>query len=172
MGATKSISMVTRNVYDGLGNLVSRTEADGQPQAKTTRYVYDAAGRQIRTVYAPVSVYDATADNLLTNGASGVAARKESAPISLTSDVLYDAFGNAVAGRDVAGAVSYKVYDKTGALKYEVDAEGFVTEYERNPQGDDAAPALRHQDLPRQPWLRGHHRGNGGGGGQCRRGRS
>ena len=55
VGATKSVSMVTRNVYDGLGNLVARTEADGQPQAKTTRYVYDAAGRQIRTVYAPVS---------------------------------------------------------------------------------------------------------------------
>ncbi|MCZ8384134.1 LysM peptidoglycan-binding domain-containing protein [Achromobacter xylosoxidans] len=136
VGASKSISMVTRNVYDGLGNLISRTEADGQPQAKTTRYVYDAAGRQVRTIFAPVNVYDAAADNLLTNGASGVAARKESAPISLTSDVLYDAFGNAVAGRDVAGAISYKVYDKTGALKYEVDAEGFVTEYERNAQGD------------------------------------
>lgn len=136
VGATKSISMVTRNVYDGLGNLVSRTEADGQPQAKTTRYVYDGAGRQIRTIFAPVNVYDAASDNLLTNGASGVAVRKEGAAISLTSDVLYDAFGNAVAGRDVAGAISYKVYDKTGALKYEVDAEGFVTEYERNAQGD------------------------------------
>ncbi|WZB75879.1 hypothetical protein WJ972_07340 [Achromobacter insuavis] len=135
VGPAKSISMVTRNIYDGLGNLVSRTEADGQPHAKTTRYVHDAAGRQIRTVFAPVNVYDSAADDVLANGASGAAARKESAPVSLVVDVLYDAFGNAVAGRDVAGAVSYKVYDKTGALKYEVDAEGYVTEYERNAQG-------------------------------------
>ncbi|HCH0556866.1 TPA: RHS repeat protein, partial [Pseudomonas aeruginosa] len=136
VGEAKRISVVTRNVYDGLGNLVSRTEADGQPQARTTRYGYDAAGRQIRTVFAPVKVYDAASDSLLTNGASGSAARREGAATSLTSDVLYNAFGEAVAGRDVAGAVSYKVYDKTGALKYDVDAEGYVTEYERNALGD------------------------------------
>ena len=53
-------------------------------------------------------MYDAAADTPLTNGASGVAVRREGAPISLTSDVLYDAFGDAVAGRDVAGAVSYR----------------------------------------------------------------
>ncbi|WZB63230.1 hypothetical protein WJ970_09575 [Achromobacter xylosoxidans] len=50
--------------------------------------------------------------------------------------MLFDTFGNAVAGRDVAGSISYKVYDKTGALKYEVDAEGYVTEYDRNAMGD------------------------------------
>lgn len=136
LGASVAASVVTRYEYDGLGNVLARTEAAGRPEAVTTRYVYDAAGRQIRTVYAPVSVYDPSADNLLTNGATGVAARKEGAPISLTSEVLYDAFGNAVAGRDQAGAVSYKVYDKAGALKYEVNAEGYVTEYERNAHGD------------------------------------
>lgn len=136
LGASVAAAVVTRYEYDGLGNLIARTEAYGRPEAVTTRYVYDAAGRQIRTIYAPVSVYDPGADNLLTNGATGLATRKEGAPISLTSDVLYDAFGNAVAGRDQAGAVSYKVYDKSGALKYEVNAEGYVTEYERNAQGD------------------------------------
>lgn len=136
LGASVAAAVVTRYEYDGLGNLVARTEAFGRPEAVTTRYVYDAAGRQIRTIYAPVSVYDPGADNLLTNGAAGLAERKEGVPISLTSDVLYDAFGNAVAGRNQAGAVSYKVYDKTGALKYEVNAEGYVTEYERNAQGD------------------------------------
>lgn len=54
-----------------------------------------------------------------------MAARKESAPIPLTADVLHDAFGDAVVDRDVADAV-----------KYEADAEGYVTEYERNAQGD------------------------------------
>jgi YD repeat-containing protein len=136
LGASVAAAVVTRYEYDGLGNLTARTEAFGRPEAVTTRYVYDAAGRQIRTIYAPVSVYDPAADNLLTNGAAGLAERKEGVPISLTSDVLYDAFGNAVAGRNQAGAVSYKVYDKTGALKYEVNAEGYVTEYERNAQGD------------------------------------
>jgi len=134
--AAQAVSMVTRNVYDALGNLVARTEGDGRPEARTTRYVFDAAGRQIRTILAPVNVYNAQADNLLTNGASGVAGRTETAAVSLSSDVLYDAFGNAVVGRDVAGAISYKVYDKNGALKYEVDAEGYVTEYDRNAQGD------------------------------------
>ncbi|UIP21724.1 LysM peptidoglycan-binding domain-containing protein [Achromobacter deleyi] len=132
----QSVSMVTRNVYDALGNLVARTEADGRPEARTTRYAFDAAGRQIRTTFEPVDVYNAQADNLLTNGASGVAGRRETAGVALHADVLYDAFGNAVVGRDVAGAVSYKVYDKNGALKYEVDAEGYVTEYDRNAQGD------------------------------------
>ncbi|WP_434644479.1 LysM peptidoglycan-binding domain-containing protein [Achromobacter piechaudii] len=136
LGASVAAAVVTRYEYDGLGNLVGRTEAFGRPEAVTTRYVYDAAGRQIRTIYAPVSVYDPGADNLLTNGATGLAERKEGSPISLTSDVLYDAFGNAVAGRNQAGAVSYKVYDKRGALQYEVNAEGYVTEYERNAQGD------------------------------------
>ncbi len=134
--AAQSVSMVTRNVYDAMGNLVARTEADGRPEARTTRYVFDAAGRQIRTIFAPVDIYNVQADNLLTNGASGIAGRTETTGVSLNADVLYDAFGNAVVGRDVAGAISYKVYDKNGALKYEVDAEGYVTEYDRNAQGD------------------------------------
>ncbi|WZB69032.1 RHS repeat domain-containing protein [Achromobacter xylosoxidans] len=58
VGANRSVSLVTRNVYDALGNLLSRTEADGQPEARTTRYVYDAAGRQVRTIFPPVSLYD------------------------------------------------------------------------------------------------------------------
>ena len=36
-----------------------------------------------------------------------------------------------------------QVHDKTGALKYEVDAEGYVTEYERNAHGD-VTLRLRH----------------------------
>ena len=48
----------------------------------------------------------------------------------LGQQTFYDAMGNAIANRDVAGNYSYKLYDKLGRVTYEVDTRGYVTGYE------------------------------------------
>ncbi|RKP48432.1 LysM peptidoglycan-binding domain-containing protein [Trinickia fusca] len=127
--------IVTRMGYDGLGNLRSRTEAYGRPEARTTTYSYDPLGHQIGTSVTGLTVYAPGADNLATNGATGLATRTETAAQRSTT-VVYDVFGEAVANLDAVGAVSYKVYDKTGHVAYDVDALGYVTSYTRNAFGD------------------------------------
>ena len=57
---------------------------------------------------------------------------------STTTTTFYDAFGNAVANVATATTgqsappVSYKVYDLSNRLVYEIDAKGFVTGYQRD----------------------------------------
>lgn len=136
-GATTA-NLVTRLRYDALGNLIARTEAEGLPGERTTRYEYDAVGRQIRTIYPAVPVYDRGADNISVNGALGLANRVENL-VELYSEVHYDALGNAIANRDVAGNMQYKAYDTLGRVVYDIDAEGYVTGYQRNRFGDVTA---------------------------------
>lgn len=127
--------VVTRLAYDALGNLTQRTEAAGRPEARTTRYEYDALGRQVRVVFPAVHVYNAAGDAVTSNGAIGVATRVETLK-PLETRTIYDALGNAVASRDVADAVGHKAYDLLGRVAYEVDAAGYVTGYVRNSFGD------------------------------------
>ncbi|MES2536206.1 MAG: hypothetical protein V4632_10075 [Pseudomonadota bacterium] len=130
-----SFALVTRFDYDALGNLLARHEAVGRPEARTTRYVYDALGRQIKTIHPAVGIYNAAADNLLTNGATGLAARTESLQV-LYSQVSYDTLGNAVSNRDIAGLMSYKVHDRLGQVTEDIDALGFVNAMVRNSFGE------------------------------------
>jgi YD repeat-containing protein len=134
-GSTVNAGIVTQMAYDALGNLTQRTEAFGRSEERTTRYEYDAAGRQVRVIYPPVGVYNAAADPLTANGATGVAVRVE-ATQALETQTFYDALGNAVANRDVGGSVSQKTYDQMGRVVHEIDALGFVTAYGRNGFGD------------------------------------
>ncbi len=139
---TNNVAMVTDLVYDGLGNLTSRTESTSPAvtggQTRVTKYEYDALGRQIKTIFPTVGVYTTESDSTLnTTGASGQATRSEtSIPLAIFTTTTYDMLGNAVASRDVAGKISFKFYDKGGNLKYEVDALGHVTEYLLNAFGE------------------------------------
>jgi YD repeat-containing protein len=133
--ASGAAGIVTRLAYDALGNLLSRTEAFGRAEQRITSYEYDALGRQVKTTYPAVGVYNPATDNLTSNGAAGLATRTETQQ-ALFSQVSYDALGNAVANRDVAGNYSYKAYDKLGNVSYEVDSLGFVTGYTRNAMGE------------------------------------
>jgi YD repeat-containing protein len=128
-------AIVTTMAYDALGNLTQRTEATGRAEARTTRYEYDAVGRQVRVIYPPVAVYNAAGDAVTTNGATGAASRVETIR-TLETQTFYDAQGNAVASRDVGGAISQKAYDVLGNVAYDVDAMGFVTGYTRNVFGE------------------------------------
>jgi len=135
---TRTASVRTTLAYDALGNLAARTEAVGRPEERTTRYEYDALGRQVRTLHPPVNVYDAARDDVAANGGAGDAGRRDTIAL-LSTTTHYDAFGDAVAGRDLAGNYSYKSYDKAGRLVWEVDALGHVTRYERDTFGDTTA---------------------------------
>jgi hypothetical protein len=100
----------TRMSYDAWGRLLSRTEAHGRPEARTTRYEYDALGRQVRTLFQPVGVYDAGSDDLAGNGAGGSSVARRDTLRTLSTETIYDAFGQAVASRDTRGNTSYKTY--------------------------------------------------------------
>ena len=134
--AAANLNVVTAMNYDALGNLVARTEAAGRPEQRSTAYVYDALGRQTMTILPPVANYN-EAEDLTTNGASALAARSETT-VQLKTQTFYDALGNAVMNRDVAGNFSYKAYDRAGNVVYDVDALGYVTGYQRNAFGEAA----------------------------------
>ena len=137
-GSTVFINLVTNFTYDALGNLIARTEAAGTSSERTTRYEYDALGRQIKTIYPPVGVYNASDLNNLTTDGGGAGARSETVK-TLSTRVVYNAFGDAVANIDVAGNVSTKAYDNLGRVSYDVDALGYVTGYQRDAFGDVTA---------------------------------
>ncbi|MDN6886457.1 hypothetical protein QMO14_22970, partial [Variovorax sp. CAN2819] len=123
-----STPLVTRMAYDALGNLLSRTEALGRPEQRTTSYQYDTVGHQVKVIFPEVGVY---ADN----PANAALAGRTEVLKALFTETRYDVFGNAVSNLDVAGNMSYKTYDVLGQVRYEVDALGFVTGYQRNAWG-------------------------------------
>jgi len=124
--------LVTQITYDALGNVLSRTEAAGTSQERTTRYEYDALSRQIKTIFPQVGVYNASSDR-----AAGFAGRNEST-ITPTATTQFDAFGNAVIHQYVNGNYSYKVYDQQGRLKFDVDTEGYVIGYNYDAFGNQS----------------------------------
>ncbi|BFO60919.1 hypothetical protein AVXHC21_28140 [Acidovorax sacchari] len=129
-------SVVTRMEYDALGHLTARTEAAGRNEQRTTRYEYDALGRQVKTLFPPVSVYQDEGANLLANGRSGAGTRTEQT-VETSSETRYDTLGRAVAGRAAgSSAWSYKAYDRAGQVAWDVDALGYVTGYTRNAFGE------------------------------------
>ncbi|WP_005034730.1 Ig-like domain repeat protein [Holophaga foetida] len=136
---TPGVRLVTQLSYDGLGNLLSRTEAAGTPSARTTSYQYDALGHQVKVIYPAVGVYN-TSDlaNLTTDG-SGASARTETPNVELSTTTVYDSFGDAIANVDVGNNISYKAYDALGHVRYDIDAMGYVTGYERNTFGEVTA---------------------------------
>ena len=131
-GTSRTVALKTFLEYDALGNLTRRTEAEGEIRQRATSYEYDARGRQVKVTYPAVMVH------------------RETEARALTTQTFYDTLGNAVANVDVAGNTFYKAYDLAGRLRYEVDALGHVTGYERNVFGE-AETLIRYAkptDLP------------------------
>ncbi|ATE73659.1 putative Ig domain-containing protein [Lysobacter capsici] len=107
--------VITRTVYDALGNVFMRIENADTAQSRTTRYDYDSRGNQVRTIFPDAGKIDPNNGQLVASG------------IQPTIEVTYDALGRAVVQKDVRGNYSYKVYDALGQLLYDIDAEGYVT---------------------------------------------
>jgi len=53
-------SVVSRQVYDALGNVTRRIEAEGRPEERITLFEYDTMGRQVKTTLPEVRVYQET----------------------------------------------------------------------------------------------------------------
>jgi YD repeat-containing protein len=116
--------VITRMTYDGQGNVTSRTENADTTEARTTQYVYDNRGNQIRTIFPDAwHINEATGDLVATN-------------TTTTIEVTYDTLNRAVVQKDVRGHYSYKVYDLLGQVAYEVDQEGYVTRSTYNAFGE------------------------------------
>ncbi|MDH5803119.1 MAG: hypothetical protein OEZ68_20135, partial [Gammaproteobacteria bacterium] len=154
-------NITTYITYSNSGDVLSRTEAWGAPEARTTEFRYDKAGRQTQTVFPQRSVYDADADKAQnyqnadrsvfettktkTSEQSGIDAQGNPIYTGPISTTIYDARGNAIANRDVAGYYSYKLYDQIGRLVYEIDAGRYVTAYQYHavpPVNATASPAM------------------------------
>ncbi|WP_160153352.1 putative Ig domain-containing protein [Microbulbifer sp. ALW1] len=129
--------VVTETTYDAYGRVVDRTEGimkQGEGSldhsfARTTTYGYDNRGNQISIDYPMVTE---TASDASIIGTPRV-------------ETLYDGFGRAVANKNVRGHVSYKLYDSEGQVKYEIDAEGYVTEYGYDFKGNQTS-VLRYAE--------------------------
>lgn len=131
LAASGAARLVTQLRWDALGNLIERIEAAGRPEARSTRYRYDALGRQVGIDFPSILLGDGTVR-------------------ALHSVTCYDALGNAVSGLDAAGQRAHKPRDRMGRVEFDIDALGQVTEYQRNAFGDVVA-LIRHEqaiDLP------------------------
>ena len=147
--STRSVLQVTRITYDALSNVTSRTAGrlrsalaadpagDDLSQARTTGYAYDAVGHQIQ-ITSPGWYNKAT-------GAYQQTSDGTANTLQVTTDVTYDALGNAVRNRvrvNNTGASgtdfvdSYKVYDSLGRLTHDVDPLKGVTAYTYDAQGN------------------------------------
>ncbi len=131
---TTGVRVTTRMTYDALGNVLTRTEAFGSADARTTSYEYDKLGRQTKVTLPAVNVYSAASDSVTRVGTAVV--RTESA-YTPYSQVTYDALGNAVVNRDIAGNYSYRIYDQLGRVRYEIDTEKYVTGHQYDRFGNE-----------------------------------
>ena len=134
-GSTSKQGIVTLYRYDTFGNLQEKTEAAGLTETRTTKYEYDALGHQIKVMYPQADVYNSAADTLATTDNVGRSELQGIASPPIYTQTYYDSLGNAIANRDVGGNFSYKTYDKLGRVAFEVDAEGYVTGYGRDING-------------------------------------
>ena len=149
--STQVRALVTTVNYDALGHVLSRTEGrlrgdvndsatlDDLSQSRTTRYEYDAVGHQVR-ITSP-GWYNKSAGAFQQSADAAIPANT----FQVTTEVTYDALGNAVRNRIRVNntgtaandyADSYKVYDLLGRLSHDIDALKGVTAYTYDAQGN------------------------------------
>jgi YD repeat-containing protein len=119
-GVTRSVTTLIE--YDAFGNVTRRIEDVGTATARATEYVYDNRGLQVLTRFPDA-------------GMMGSDGQIHATGFRPTVEVIYDAFGRAIAQKDVLGYYSFKAYDGAGRVQYDIDAEGYVTEYGYNGYG-------------------------------------
>ncbi|MCA3174483.1 MAG: RHS repeat protein, partial [Burkholderiales bacterium] len=108
--------------YDGLGRLLSSTDASGA----VTLTQYDAANRRISTTQANglilTRVYNAAGEVLSQLQSNATATLG-------TTQYAYDAAGRVRMSTDPTGVRSYVLYDDVGRKVADIEADGSLTEY-------------------------------------------
>ncbi|PIV29754.1 MAG: hypothetical protein COS35_10455 [Zetaproteobacteria bacterium CG02_land_8_20_14_3_00_50_9] len=121
LSETNENGITTRFTYDAYANLISKTEADRTPLARSTDYSYDAYGQLISTTRAGITTsftYDPYGNRQSTTDALG----------NITS-FTYDMLGNPLTITDALENVWRSEYDAAGNLLKRIDPQGHATTY-------------------------------------------
>ncbi|KGP64421.1 hypothetical protein EP47_11685 [Legionella norrlandica] len=130
-------SIITRNVYDNFGNLISVIH-DAEGIKQTVFYEFDNKNCKIKTIYPEVKVNK--------TGTSASLQRQETIK-TLYEEVKYNAFGESIAAIDKAGNWKHFAYDDQGLLIYSVDNQGGLTQYSYDTFGRVACKTVYAQAI-------------------------
>ncbi|MFA0812390.1 hypothetical protein [Microbulbifer epialgicus] len=130
-GAQDASSYKTSYVYDGLGRLLSSTDAEGH--TSTTLYndaqsqviTTDADGLQITRSYATNGSLISEIRHDTTNGNATLGETR----------FFYDTLGRIRATQDAIGAISHSLYDDKGQMVAVISASGAITEFHYDGEG-------------------------------------
>lgn len=119
-------SVITLNEYDSFGNLI-KVVRDSEGLKQTTQYAYDAANRKITILNPNASI-----------NAAERSARQERQEVSknLNETFRYNAFGELIESIDKAGNSRHWVYDLSGQVLYALDAKNGAIEYQYDAFGN------------------------------------
>ena len=110
----------TQNVYDSFGNLVKVTRDEGGLN-QSTEYRYDTLNRSVATIYPDMMINQA--------GYAAGNARVENKQ-TLMETRIYNAFGEVIESKDRAGHSRHWIYDQSGRMVYQLDANNALTLYD------------------------------------------
>jgi len=118
---TVNRQVITRTDYDSFGNKILVVGDEGHVN-QVIQYQYDKLNRVVK------SLVDAPVDASTPDVGSNNAARQERMT-TLSTETVYDAFGNVAAEKDRAGNWSYHVYNLQGRKEYSIDGNGAVVNF-------------------------------------------
>jgi YD repeat-containing protein len=165
------LDIVQSTVYDHLGNVVSKTDGNGN----TSTFAYDLNNRQISQTDAlgntATVTYDRVGNKIATTDARGQTTNyvydansrplkeiKPSVDIYTisggattgrpTTTHVYDALGNEVQTIDAAGNVTTSYFDGDGRVTSQINADNALTTYTYDAAGDKLSQTLYMTRLP------------------------
>lgn len=125
--STTTRAIVTRYVYDALGQTTKKIEDADTAAARVTQYAYDGRGLLVKTTLPNAGRIVQTTGELAFDTQPA------------TVETTYDALGQARVVKDENGKYRYLAYDRLGNLQAEVDQNGNVSAYYYNAYGDQTA---------------------------------
>lgn len=165
------LNYVQRSHYDGVGNVIQRTDARGV----VSTFFYDAANRLASQIDALGQItsfsYDAAGNRTSITDARGytthyefdannrlIGERQPSVSIftiangtqtmTPATQRVYDAVGNEVQTIDAAGFVTTRYFDNNNRLIAEINGDNVLTRWSYNAAGDEVTESLYMARLP------------------------
>lgn len=117
-------SIKTSNSYDLFGRLIAIIK-DVDKQRLTRQFAYDKQGQCLAVIYP---------DTIIDNSTNAPSMYRQELSCTLSEEKIYNAFGEVIAKKDKADAWEYYLYDNS-VLRFSINKEGALTEYEYNELG-------------------------------------